>query len=157
MWCGESLSAAFAPSDFPTLTVELDYLHGIARLDNAMPVRLTINSDGIEVKETMPGTRLYQIAAAAILEVRVNTRIEKIKVEKKTSLLKKYLLHSAENQARPFTEVIHRDYLLTIQYRADGQTCAATFHRETAAGKALIHKVAKALNSLVKAQAAQAK
>ena len=144
------LTARGARQPFPTTAAELDYLNGIERLDNAMPVRLTVNADGIEVKEVMPGTRVFQIAADAILEARVTRRVEKIKVEKPLSLLQKILLDDSILPQRQFTEEFLHDYILTVRYRFDGKTCSAAFHREEKEGKSLINSVAKAINQLLK-------
>jgi hypothetical protein len=157
LWCGGFLNSKNALNAFPTTIAELDYLSGIDRLDNPMPVRLTINADGIEVKEIMPGSRIYQIAGAAIIEARVIDKIEKVKIEKRVSLLQKFLLASAATQSQQFVERISHDYILTISYRTDDKTCTAAFHREDANGKSMVTNVAKTVNSLVKFQAAQMK
>jgi hypothetical protein len=157
LWCGELLSAKVTGNPFPTTHAELDYLNGIVRLDNPMPVRLAIKADGIEVKEILPGTRIYQIGVEAIIEARVTKRVEKIKIEKKISLLQKFLLDVSADQKRQFTEEFLHDYILTIGYRAGDKICTAAFHREDEAGKSLINNVAKAINSLIKSHAAQGK
>jgi hypothetical protein len=157
LWCGELLNARATGQPFPTMVIELDYLNGIDRLDNPMPVRLTINADGIEVKEVMPGSRIHQIAAEAILEARVSKRVEKIKVEKKISLLQKLLLDDSANQKRQFTEEFLHDYVVTIWYCVNDKTCTAAFHREGETGKSLINNTAKIVNLLVKFRAAQKK
>jgi hypothetical protein len=155
LWCGEWLNAGDKP--LPTTVAELDYLNGIARLDNPMPVRLTVNAQGIEVKEILPGTRIYQIDTPLIIEARVTRRVERIKIEKKVSLLQKLLFDVSANQKRQFTEEFLHDHLLTIWYREADKPCTAAFHREDEAGKSLINNVARAINLLVKFHAMQEK
>ena len=157
LWCGDLLDSITALEVFPTTVVELDYLSGINRLDNQMPVRLTTNAYGVEVKEVLPGSRIFLLAADAIIEARVVDKIERIKIEKRTSLLRKLLKESPSIEYQPFKEQITHDYILTIWYRSEDKVCTAAFHREDAAGKALVNNAAKTINSLVKFQAAQAK
>lgn len=135
--------------------VELDYLSGIERLDNAMPVRLTISAAGVEVKEVLPGSRIFLLSPDLIIEARVIDKIETVKVEKRASLLQKLLSESSSPQGPQFMEQITHDYILTIWYRLEGRVFTAAFHREDEAGKAMITNVAKTVNSLVQFQAAQ--
>lgn len=122
-----------------------------------MPVRLTTSADGVEVKEVLPGSRILLIAAEAIIEARVVDKIERIKVEKRASLLQKLLKQPSSLQSPQFAEQITHDYILTIRYHSEGKLFTAAFHREDDAGKTLIHSVAKTLNALVKFKAGQTK
>jgi hypothetical protein len=153
LWCGILLDSKAARANFPTTVVELDYLSGIDRLDNAMPVRLSISADGVEVKEVLPGSRIFLIPAEAIIEARIIDKIERVKVEKRVSLLQKLLSDPSLPQGPQFVEQITHDYILTIWYRLEGRTFTGAFHREDEAGKALINQVAKHINSLVKFKA----
>jgi hypothetical protein len=155
LWCGILLDSKIARSNFPTTVVELDYLSGIDRLDNAMPVRLNISADGVEIKEVLPGSRIFLLPAEAIIEARIIDKIEKVKIEKRVSLLQKLLSDPSLPQGQQFAEQITHDYILTIWYRLQERTFTAAFHREDEAGKAMIHQVAKSINSLVKFKAAQ--
>ena len=152
LWCGSLLDSKSALEYFPTTVVELDYLSGISRLDNQMPVRLTINTDGVEVKEVLPGSRIFLIPGDAIIEARVVDKIERIKVEKRSSLLQKLLNESSSLQNQAFREQITHDYILTIWYRREERVFTAAFHREDEAGKALVNNTAKTINALVKWQ-----
>jgi hypothetical protein len=157
LWCGALLDSKTALAHFPTTVVELDYLSGIDRLDNAMPVRLTISATGVEVKEVLPGSRIFLIPAAAIIEARVVDKIERVKVEKRATLLQKLLSESSSAQGPQFMEQITHDYILTIWYRLDERVFTAAFHREDDAGKAMINNVARNINSLVQFKVAQIK
>lgn len=157
LWCGNLLDSKAALDDFPTTVVELDYLSGIDRLDNPVPVRLTTNASGVEVKEVLPGSRIFLLAADAIIEARVIDKIERIKVEKRTSLLQKLFNQPSSLPSQQFIEQITHDYILTIWYRQEERVCTAAFHREDDAGKALVNNTAKMINALVKFKAAQAK
>jgi hypothetical protein len=156
LWCGALLDSKTALAYFPTTVVELDYLSGIDRLDNAMPVRLTISGAGVEAKEVLPGSRIFLIPAELIIEARVVDKIERVKVEKRASLLQK-LLSESSTQGPQFMEQITHDYILTIWYRMDGKVFTAAFHREDDAGKAMINNVARNVNSLVQFKVAQIK
>jgi hypothetical protein len=155
LWCGILLDSKAALAHFPTTVVELDYLSGINRLDNAMPVRLNISADGVEVKEVLPGSRIFLIPANAVIEARIVDKIERVKVEKRVSLLQKLLSDPSSPQGPQFIEQITHDYILTIWYRQEEKVFTAAFHREDEAGKALVNNVAKSINSLVKFNAAQ--
>lgn len=155
LWCGVLLDSEAALEHFPTTVLELDYLSGIDRLDNPMPVRLTANADGLEIKEVLPGSRIFLLAADSIIEARVVDKMERIKVEKRTSLLQKLLNQSSSIQSQLFTEQITHDFILTICYRLGDKVCTAAFHREDLAGKAMVNNIAKTLNALVKFKAAQ--
>lgn len=157
LWCGVLLDSKAAFEHFPTTVVELDYLNGIDRLDNPMPVRLTTNADGIEIKEVLPGSRIFLIAADSIIEARVLDKIERIKVEKRSSLLQKLLNESSSLQNQQFKEQITHDFILTLWYRLDDKVCTAAFHREDDAGKAMVNNTAKIINSLVKFKSRQIK
>jgi hypothetical protein len=157
LWCSAFLDSKDALAHFPTTVVELDYLSGIDRLDNAMPVRLTISAAGVEVKEVLPGSRIFLLSADVIIEARVVDKIEKVKVERRTSLLQKLLSDPSSQQGPQFIEQITHDYILTIWYRLDEKVFTAAFHREDDAGKAMINNVAKNINSLVKFAAVQPK
>lgn len=152
LWCGVLLNSKTALEYFPTTVVELDYLSGIDRLDNPMPVRLTINTDGVEVKEVLPGSRVFLLAPDAIIEARVVDKIERIKIEKRASLLQKLLNESSTLQSQQFTEQITHDFILTIWYRLQEKVFTAAFHRLDDAGKAMVNNTAKTINALVKWQ-----
>jgi hypothetical protein len=155
LWCGILLDSKAARAHFPTTVVELDYLSGIDRLDNAMPVRLNISASGIEIKEVLPGSRIFLIPAGAIIEARIVNKIERVKIEKRVSLLQKLLTDPASPQGMQFIEQITHDYILTIWYRLEEKVFTAAFHREDEAGKSIINSVAKSINSLVKFNVAQ--
>jgi hypothetical protein len=152
LWCGVLLDSKAAREHFPTTVVELDYLSGIDRLDNPMPVRLTTNADGLEIKEVLPGSRIFLLAADSIIEARVVDKIERIKIEKRASLLQKLLNEPSSLQNQQFIEQITHDFILTIWYRLEDKVCTAAFHREDDTGKTLVNNTAKTINALVKWQ-----
>ena len=68
IWCSVPVSEdAALRSD--TKSVELDYVEGIDRFDDAGPVRLIVSSEGIEVLELMPGSRSVKIRPIAYLKL----------------------------------------------------------------------------------------
>ncbi len=117
-----------------------------------MPVRLTVNADGVEVKEVLPGSRIFWLAAEAVLEARVVDKMERIKVEKRVSFLQKLLSESASLQSQRFKERITHDYILTLRYRSQERVFTAAFHRLDPAGKVMVSNTARTINALVKWQ-----
>jgi hypothetical protein len=152
LWCGILLDSKTGLAYFPTTIVELDYLSGVDRLDTPMPVRLTINAEGVEIKEVLPGSRIFWLAADAILEARVVDKMERIKVEKRVSFLQRLLNESSSLQSQQFTERITHDYILTLRYRLRERVFTAAFHRPDRGGKAMVHNTVKTINALVKWQ-----
>ena len=133
----------------PTSRVEIGYLGGINRFEDAEPVRLIMNADGIEVSELVPGTRSVRIPASSILEASVadgSTMIEDNRTPAKRWWLT--LRPNAISQKDP--EVKSHDYILTIKYREGDETRTAVFHREDSAGRAVVEGLARIANSLAR-------
>jgi hypothetical protein len=140
------------PSSFDPTRVEIDYLDGIERLDNPAPVKLIINSDGIEVCELMPGSRTIKIDAASLVQASVVDG--SITVEGKRARAPMWWLALGpfalvvKGKKKPDTKKY--DYLLTIKYTAGGQECNAVFHREDRAGLSMLEGLARIINTLVR-------
>lgn len=136
----------------PTTRVEIGYLDGIERFEDAEPVRLIISAEGIEVSELVPGTRSVRIPASSILEanaVDASTMIEGKRVRPKwwwLALGPGALLIPG----RKTPDVKEHDYILTIKYRAGTETRNAVFHREDRAGLAVVEGLARIVTSLAR-------
>src|SRR5262245_14649363 len=68
MWCGVPLLAGQSQDYFEPTRVDVDYMEGLDRLSDPIPVRLLIDATGIEVTEQMPGSRTARIAAMSIVD-----------------------------------------------------------------------------------------
>lgn len=158
LWCGVPV---FAVGQTPgkqasvKTTVELDYLDGIERFDNPVPVRLTISAEGIELREVLPGTRVFTLTADALVEATFTDATVVIEKEKRRSLWGWLMLGSAASGKAKAVEEIKHDYLLTIGYRAGDETKTAVFHREDAVGFSYVKNVAAIINALIKSRAAK--
>lgn len=157
IWCGVPMANRGTAGAVPTTRVEIGYLDGIERFEDAEPVRLIISVEGIEVTELMPGTRSIKIPASSILEanfVDASTMIE----GKRTRPKRWWLTLRPSASLRAGTkapDVKAHDYILTIKYRDGDQTRNAVFHREDRAGLAVVEGLARIVNSLVRQNATE--
>jgi hypothetical protein len=136
----------------PTSRVEIGYLGGIDRFEDAEPVRLIINADGIEVSELVPGTRSVRIPASSILEASVadgSTMIEDNRARPKRWWLT-FRPNAFSQKGKIAPEVKSHDYILTIKYRDGDETRTAVFHREDVGGLAVVEGLARILTSLAR-------
>src|SRR5215813_1029875 len=85
LWCGALFQDAPTANKAVLVQVELTYLGGLDRLDSPQTVSLQVASEGVEIREMMPGTRAVQIPAEAILEARVVRNIDKVRVKEAVS------------------------------------------------------------------------
>lgn len=152
IWCGVPMFNGGAVGAVSTTRVEIGYLDGIERFEDAEPVRLIISAEGIEVSELVPGTRSVRIPASSILEanaVDASTMIEGKRVRPKwwwLALGPGALLIPG----RKTPDVKEHDYILTIKYRAGTETRNAVFHREDRAGLAVVEGLARIVTSLAR-------
>lgn len=152
IWCGVPMFNGGTAGAVPTTRVEVGYLDGIERFEDAEPVRLIISAEGIEVSELIPGTRSVKIPASSILEanhVDASTMIE----DKRARPKRWWLTLGTGGFSRTdknVPEVKAHDYILTIKYRDGDETRTAVFHREDAAGLAVVEGLARIVTSLAR-------
>ena len=155
LWCGLPMVDRGAPEHFEATRVEVDYLDGLERLDDPLPVRLLIDANGIEVCEQMPGSRTAHIAAPAILEATtVDASLTSQAAPPRTPLWRYLILPLGitwffKKKPAPAEQKQH-DYVLLIRYRAGEETRTAVFHRQDRAGLAVIEGLARIINLLVR-------
>jgi hypothetical protein len=152
IWCGVPLVNQNAPEEFAATKIEIDYLDGIERLDGSATVRLIINRDGIEVSETVPGSRTFKIPAASIVEANVVdgstvTEGKQIRSGWWWLALGPFAV-LVPGKKTPDTK--NHDYLLTIKYSQGSETRTAVFHREDRAGLPVVEGLARIVRTLVK-------
>jgi len=148
MWCSVPISEDSAPR-FDTKSVELDYLEGIDRFDDAGPVRLIVSSEGIEVLELMPGSRSVKIPADCILETRVEDSLSSHNGDDGKSW-KRLLKVPSAGASRNAAGTAKRQSILTIKYRIDGEIRDAIFCRDDPPGASAVAGVAKIMSTLAK-------
>jgi hypothetical protein len=141
----------------PTTRVEIGYLDGIERFEDAKPVRLVISAEGIEVAELVPGTRSVKIPASSILEA--NSVDASAIIEGKRVRPKWWWLALGPGAllipGKKTLDVKEHDYILTIKYRAGTETRNAVFHREDRAGRAVVEGLARIVTSLVRQKSSE--
>ncbi|HLF82873.1 MAG TPA: hypothetical protein VI837_01710 [Blastocatellia bacterium] len=152
IWCGVPTSIGSSGGTIETTRVEIGYLDGIARFEDAGPVRLIISVEGIEVAELIPGTRSVKIPTSSILEANVvdaSTMIEGKRVRPTwwwLALGPGALLIPG----RKTPDVKEHDYIFTIKYTAGNEIRNAVFHREDRAGLAIVEGLARIVTSIVR-------
>lgn len=156
LWCGILLNGE-TTGNHCLAQIELSYLGGIERLDNPESVQLIVLSDGIEIKELMPGSRVVKIAAEFIIEARVANNIDKVQVEEGIPWWRKLFFDDETNKRHIKTkEHILRESVLTIRYRSGNTILNAAFRRDESAATTSIKNVANAINSLAQRKTADA-
>lgn len=160
LWCGVPLIDKGAPDRFEPTRVEIDYLDGIERLDDPLPVRLVINADGVEVSELMPGSRTYKIAAAALVEASVVDASVTVEAKRKRPALWRIVLtpfgRKVWKEKPGETKAVKQyDYVLTIRYRAGDAVRIAVFHRQDRIGLQVVDGLARIINLLVRITASR--
>jgi hypothetical protein len=141
-----------APDRFETTRVEIDYVDGIERLDNPVPVRLVISSEGLELSELMPGSRTFKISAEAIVEATVidaSTTIEGKKVRPRW-LWFALGPFAAAVPARRLPDEKKHEYILNIKYRVDEEERNAVFQRADRLGLHALEGLARIIRVLIK-------
>jgi hypothetical protein len=145
------LSGAVQTGRVDTTRVEIGYLDGLDRFEDAGPVRLIISAEGIEVVELIPGSRSLKIPAGSILGASV--------VDAST-------MTAGKRQRRPMwawltlgplallfpgkrsPDVKAHDYILTIRYRSGDEVRNAVFHREDRPGLVVVEGLARIVSAL---------
>ncbi|MEK6320614.1 MAG: hypothetical protein AABN33_02905 [Acidobacteriota bacterium] len=152
MWCGLPIIDETGTARIETTRVEIGYLDGIDRFEDAGPVRLIVGPDGIEVAELIPGSRSVKIPASAILEANVvdaSTMVEGKPVRPTwwwLALGPGALLL----RGRKTPDVKEHDYILSIKYKAANEVRNAVFQREDRAGLAVVEGLARILTMLAR-------
>jgi hypothetical protein len=142
-----------SPNEFAATRIEIDYLHGIERLDDAAIVRMVISRDGIEVSETVPGSRTFIIPASAIFDavvVDASTFVEPNDPGSESRWLTLWPF-ARGRQVKKTTK--KHDYLLAIKYNQEGETRTAVFRSEGRAGLPVVERLARIVTTLVRLEA----
>ena len=152
IWCATPIVHGGQPASFDTTQVEIDYLGGIWRLDNPAPVRLTINSEGVEVSELMPGSRTVRIAGESLIRADVvDASIVNQPGKKRLSFWKALVTpFNSQEWKRKSADTTKHDYVLTIRYKEGDEVCNAVFHRQDRAGRVVVEGLARIVNMLAK-------
>jgi len=153
IWCGVPISAGGSPGVIETTRVEIGYLDGIERFDDAGPVRLIIGAEGIEVAELMPGTRSVKIPVSAILEANVADASTMIEGRRERPKWWWWLVIGPGAllvRGKKTPDVKEHNYILTIKYTAGNETLNAVFHHEERIGLSVVEGLARIVTSLVR-------
>jgi len=153
IWCGLPTSNRSTAGAIETTRVEIGYLDGIDRFEDAGPVRLIISAEGIEVAELIPGTRSVKISASSILEastVDASTMIEGKRARPKWWWWLVIGPGALLIPGKKTPDVKEHDYILTIKYKAGNETRNAVFHHEERIGLSVVEGLARIVTSLVR-------
>lgn len=156
IWCGVPIVDRGSPHEFAATQIEIEYLDGIERLDDSATVRMVISREGIEVSETVPGSRTFKIPASSIFDANVVDASTIIEGKHGRSVRWRLALG-------PFAPVVRakktpdikrkHDYRLAIRYREGSETRTALFHTEDSAGLRVLERLARIVTTLVRLQA----
>jgi hypothetical protein len=155
IWCGVPLTGALQTGRVDTTRVEIGYLDGIDRFEDAGPVRLIISAEGIEVTELIPGSRSLTIPASSVLGASVvdaSTMTAGKRMRRPTwswlTLGPLALLFPGKRSP----DVKVHDYILTIKYRSGDEVRNAVFHREDRSGLVVVEGLARIVSALSRHQ-----
>src|SRR4029079_8656959 len=145
IWCAIPIVDGGTPASFDTTQIEIDYIDGIGRLDNPAPVRLTIDSDGIEVRELMPGSRTVRIMGESLIRADVVDASTTNQRWKKRLPFWKILISpfSSDIWKRETVDANGHAYLPTVRYKEGEEIFNAVFHRQDRAGKSIVEGLAR--------------
>lgn len=152
IWCGAALTGESQPGKLESTRVDIGYLDGIERFDDAGPVRLIISEEGIEVTEVVPGSRSFKISVDSVLGANVVDASTMVKGKRVRPtwwwLALGPLAVFVPGKQTPDTK--EHDYILTIRYRSGNEVRNAVFHREDRSGLALVEGLARIVASIVR-------
>src|SRR5688572_14724779 len=152
IWCGLPIVDKTGEVRLETTRVEISYLDGIDRFEDAGPVRLIITDDGIEVAEVIPGSRSFKIPMAAILgasAVDASTIVEGKRVRSTWSWLAIGPLALLIPEKKT-PDVKDHAYILSIRYQSANEVRNAVFQREDQSGLAVVEGLARIVTMLVR-------
>jgi hypothetical protein len=145
IWCGVPLSGAIKTGNIDTTRVEIGYLDGLDRFEDAGPVRLSISAEGIEIAELIPGSRSLKIPASSILGASVVDASTMTQGKRGRRPVWSWLALGPLALLFPgkrTPDIKVHDYILTIRYRAGDEVRNAVFHREDRVGLLVVEKLA---------------
>jgi len=150
IWCGVPIIDQAGNRRLDTTRIEIEYLDGIDRFEDAMPVSLIISSEGIEVAELIPGTRSFKIPARSVLGANVVDASTMIAGKRKRSTWWWLALGPAALliPGKKTPDIKEHDYILTIRYKGGDDVRNAVFHRQDRAGLAVVEGLSRIVTAL---------
>jgi hypothetical protein len=148
MWCELPIISDEITGSFEAIQIDLDYVSGIERLDEPMPVRLLVGPTGIEVIETLPGSRRVLIPAGSLVESRIEPAAggEDTKAFRQRLVIGKFNITIPGGRARAGAT---RRYNLIIDYREGPGTRSAIFHWEESRRTSSIKNIVRIISMLI--------
>jgi hypothetical protein len=152
IWCGLPVIDEETEKSFETTQIEIDYVSGIERLDESMPVRLAVGAAGVEVIEMMPGSRRVLIPAHELIEARAQLAGSGDDRQKATRRRRQFTIGKLSipipsgRQAGRETQ----EYVLTIKYGDESGTRIAVFRGEEIGGRSSIDTIARTISLLIR-------
>lgn len=157
MWCGLPIIDEDTWESFETTQIELDYLSGIERLDEPIPVRLIVGPSGLEVFELMPGSRRVLIPADSLLEAQTDTQTEKTGEEassRRRNQISFRRSHPGVGSGRPH-DSSKQVCILTIRFREGDEMRDAVFQDQEGRGQSSIDNIARTISMLIRWRVSQ--
>lgn len=152
LWCGLSIIDKDTLESFEATQIEMDYVSGIDRLDEPMPVRLVVGPSGLEVIEMMPGTRRVLIPASSLIEAEVDDAGRLADSQDATGG-RRQLVIGGINIPLPAISLAKRARrlcFLTVRYTVDFEERNAIFYGHEARGQSSIERIARTISLLIK-------
>jgi hypothetical protein len=154
LWCGEAIEKG-GVEKFDSTRIEIEYLSGIEGLDGPANVKLRIGENGIEAMKS-PDPKVSKIDARSIIGAAVVDASFTVEGKRKLAPLKWWLFlgpfaYFIPGKKKP--DERKHDYLLSIKYKAGGETRTAVFRRDDRAGLPVIEGLARIVNNLAQRSA----
>jgi hypothetical protein len=149
IWCGLPVISDEITGNFEVSQIDLDYVSGLVRLDEPVPVRLLVGPTGVEVIEIMPGSRRVLIPAGSLVESRIEPAApgaDPKAFPRQRLVIGKLNITIPGGRARAGAT---RMYNLIIDYREGSETRSAVFHREESRGTSSIKNIARIISMLI--------
>ena len=136
--------------DVTTTRVEIGYLSGIERFEDAAPVQLIVSAEGVEVSEQIPGTRSVKIPSSSIIDATCTDASSMIETSSIRPKSRWWAFWPSALRKKETSYAKAYDYILTIQYKEGDETHHAMFHREDSAGMTVVEGLARIVMALAR-------
>jgi hypothetical protein len=121
--------------------LEVDYVSGVARIDDPATVLVRVTSEGVEISETLPGTRRVLIRTDALIGAVVERTSGTRRPSTWTRLIPSFLV-------RPRPSRLTYDCRLMITYCEEGRMRCAVFQPRDPSDATPLEIIARAIETL---------
>ena len=151
IWCGLPIVDLEAAGEFAPAQFELDYLDGISRLEEPVSVLMILKADGIEISESLPGSRTVHIPVGSIIEASVtDASTSGVISAKRPPLWWLTKPISTWFEPAPTRKIVSHDYILAVRYTDVEGERKALFHRESERGRSVVNEAARVIEMMIR-------